>query len=162
VNIVSQYQNELIIIFALISLIELFWILGLNISFKKTKKRFNRFTRGEGKQNLGQLFEEYNQEIDSMQSDISILKEESSHLFKRVDQLKGKVGMVRYNAFGEQGNDLSYSIAILDDQQNGIVITSIYNREQSNSYAKPIEKGTSSYRLSEEEKNAIQKALMQS
>ncbi len=97
-----------------------------------------------------------------MKSDIMYNKEKTDHIFKRVEQLKGKVGMVRYNAFGEQGNDLSFSVAILDEQQNGIVMTSIYNREQSNSYAKPIEKGASSYRLSEEEKSAIQKAMMHS
>ncbi|TCS80810.1 DUF4446 family protein [Tepidibacillus fermentans] len=158
-EIVSQYQNELIILLVLVSVIQLFWIFILSIKIGKTRKRLNRFTRGEGNQNLGQLIEGYNQEIETMKHELTTNTEKIDIIFQQIGKLKGRVGMVRYNAFGEQGNDLSFSIAMLDEKQNGIVITSIYNREQSNTYAKPIENGQSSYRLSEEEKKAIEKAI---
>jgi len=68
------------------------------------------------------------------------------------------VAVIRYNAFGDIGSDLSFSLAILDDEQTGVVITSIYGREESRVYAKPVEKGSSIYNLSEEELTVIRKA----
>lgn len=70
----------------------------------------------------------------------------------------GQVAVVRYNAFGDIGSDLSFSLALLDDALNGVVITSIYGREESRIYAKPIESGMSVYNLSEEEQTVIKKA----
>jgi len=54
-----------------------------------------------------------------------------------------KVGVVRYNAFDDVGSDLSFSIALLDDNDNGVVISGIYSRESSTTYAKKIVNGTS-------------------
>jgi hypothetical protein len=53
------------------------------------------------------------------------------------------------------GSDLSFSIALLDGNQNGVIITSIYGRNESTTYAKPIDKGISRYDLSEEEKKVL-------
>lgn len=75
--------------------------------------------------------------------------------------MKSKVAMKRYNAFGERGNDLSFSLAILDDNHSGIVLSSLHNRENSYIYAKPLEKGESPYPLSPEEKEVIALALQQ-
>jgi hypothetical protein len=69
------------------------------------------------------------------------------------------VAIIRYNAFGETGSDLSFSVAIVDDAQNGVVITSIFGREESRVYAKPLTAGTSTYPLSDEEQAAIRKAV---
>lgn len=71
-----------------------------------------------------------------------------------------KVGFVRYNAFGDMGSDLSFSIALLDKFQNGFVLTSIYGREHTTSYAKPIKFGKSIYPLSVEEIQAIDRAII--
>jgi hypothetical protein len=70
-----------------------------------------------------------------------------------------KVGIVRFNPFKEVGGNQSFSIALLDREKNGLVITSLYSREGNRVYAKPIEKGNSRYQLSREEKEAIEKAL---
>lgn len=70
-----------------------------------------------------------------------------------------KVGIVRYNAFKDTGSDLSFALALLDEKNNGVVLNGIYSREMSNIYAKPIENGKSSYTISEEERQAIDKAI---
>ena len=70
-----------------------------------------------------------------------------------------KIGMVRYNAFRDTGSDLSFALALLDENNNGVVLNGIYSREMSNIYAKPVENGVSTYTVSEEEKEAIQKAI---
>ena len=70
-----------------------------------------------------------------------------------------KIGIVRYNAFKDTGSDLSFTLALLDENNNGVVLNGIYSREMSNIYAKPVEKGKSKYTLSDEEKEAISKAM---
>jgi hypothetical protein len=69
-----------------------------------------------------------------------------------------KMAIIRYNPFKESGGNQSFSIAMLDKKDSGIVITSLYNRDGNRVFAKPINKGRSEYLLSEEEKKAIEKA----
>jgi len=69
-----------------------------------------------------------------------------------------KVGIIRYNPFSDVGGDQSFSIALLDGNNSGIVITSLFSRDGNRVYGKAIENGTSQYSLSSEEKKAIEKA----
>lgn len=70
-----------------------------------------------------------------------------------------KIGMMRFNPFGEVGGNQSFCIAILNDNNDGFVITSHYGREANRVYAKPIKASQSDYLLSKEEKEAIEKAM---
>ena len=72
-----------------------------------------------------------------------------------------KVGMVRYNAFQDTGSDLSFTLALLNEDNNGVVLNGIYSREMSNIYAKQVQEGKTSGKLSEEEKEALEIALNQ-
>lgn len=69
------------------------------------------------------------------------------------------LGVVRFNAFPDAGSDLCFAIAVLDAQQNGVVLSSIYSRTECRTYAKPITAGTSKYPLSDEEKAAMAQAI---
>ncbi len=69
-----------------------------------------------------------------------------------------KVGVVRFNPFKDMGGDQSFSIALLDSGNNGLVVSSIYSRDGNRVYTKPIKNGDSEYQLSNEEKEAIRKA----
>ena len=70
-----------------------------------------------------------------------------------------RVKVVRYNPFGDIGGDQSFSIAMLDDYDNGVVITSHYGRDANRVYAKPIKSGKPEYTLSDEESKALTKAI---
>ncbi len=70
-----------------------------------------------------------------------------------------KVGLVRYDAFDDMGGRLSFSAALLDDHGDGIVITTINGRTEARTYAKPISKLASEHNLSDEEREAISRAL---
>ncbi|MDP4007304.1 MAG: DUF4446 family protein, partial [bacterium] len=72
-----------------------------------------------------------------------------------------KIGMVRFNPFGEIGGDQSFSIALLDSEDSGIVVTSHYGKDMQRVYAKPVKLGKAEYSLSEEEEEAIKKAKKQ-
>lgn len=70
------------------------------------------------------------------------------------DSLK-RVALVRYDAFGDIAGRLSFSAALLDDDGDGLVISSIHARSESRTYAKSIENGRSSIVLTPEEKQAV-------
>lgn len=109
--------------------------------------------------NLEQVIQDYTREIEFMKDNIKNNTDQINIMTKKTANMKGKLGILRYNAFGEAGNDLSYSIAFLDENKNGAVISSIYNRGESSTYAKPINNGTSTYKLSQEELIVIEKAM---
>lgn len=69
------------------------------------------------------------------------------------------VAVVRYNSNGDDGGNLSFSAALLDAHQTGIVITSLHGRQQNRIYAKVVSEGVSESTLSEEEKEVLIQAL---
>ncbi|MFH1462372.1 MAG: DUF4446 family protein [bacterium] len=89
--------------------------------------------------------------LDKVSKELEDLKKESKFSIQ-------KVGMVRFNPFSEVGSDQSFSAALLDSNNSGVVITSLFTREESRVYGKPIKEGLSEYSLSKEEKTAIEKA----
>lgn len=96
-------------------------------------------------------FGKLEERFERLSSDLSKLKEEDKLSVQRV-------GIVRFNPFSESGGDQSFSIALLNGKNDGIVITSLYARGENRVYGKPIKDGKSEYQLSEEEKTAIAKA----
>jgi len=128
------------------------------VKIKRLKKKYNHFMSGLSDKNFEQMLEENI-------SNVLNVKENNKRLDKEIEQIKNnlafciqKVGIVRFNAFENMGSDLSFAIALLDSNDNGVVISSIYSRESSSTYAKPIVNGKSAYSLSEEELQAINKA----
>lgn len=158
-EILKQYLFEITIGLSILVIILLFWNLFLYLKLKKINRRFNRLMRGSSIANLEHVIDKYINEIETIKENLNKNTDDLKLLEEKTSTYKGRVEMVRYNAFGEGGNDLSYSIAFIDDHRNGVVITSIYNRGESNTYAKPIVNGSSSYKLSQEEIVAIEKAL---
>lgn len=65
------------------------------------------------------------------------------------------VGVVRYNPFPDMGSNMSFSLALLDGHANGVVVSVLTNRESSRVYGKAVEHGSSSYPLSDEERQAL-------
>ena len=64
-----------------------------------------------------------------------------------------------YKAFEDIGSDLSFSIAMLDENNDGLILTGIFGREESTTYVKPVDKGISRYDLSEEELTVLNEAI---
>jgi hypothetical protein len=93
-----------------------------------------------------------------LKKDFEKINEELETLKKKQFFSVQKIGIVRYNPFSGMGSDQSFSLALLDGDNNGIIVTSYYTREGNRVYGKPIKGGKSEYSLSEEEKQAIIKA----
>jgi hypothetical protein len=65
---------------------------------------------------------------------------------------------VRFNPFSDQGSNQSFAISFLNEDEDGVVISSLYSRERTSVFAKPIKKGKSEYELTNEEKDVLSKA----
>ena len=113
--------------------------------FKKKKKE---------PENLREILAQFK----GLEENFEKISEELENLKKESKFSVQKIGIVRYNPFSEVGGDQSFSIALLNGNNDGIVITSLYAREENRVYGKPIKAGVSEYSLSEEEKQAIEKA----
>ena len=144
----------------------LFIILGLQgRHIRQFRRRYLKLWSNLGNTQDGDLLHSLLTEQQSLRIQVGELNQELAQLKHELAQLKqGKaehmtrVGMIRYNAFHEMGNDLSFSIAWINERRDGVVITSIYSRGECNVYAKPLNGGQSPYPLSVEEQEAIQRA----
>ncbi len=123
-------------------------------------KRYKLFMQGSNGLSLEASLESLHAEIKAMNKEIAASQEQIQQLAKVLDTATRGVGVVRFNAFQETGSDLSFAVAFLDADKNGVVISSIYGREESRTYAKPLEGGQSAYHLGSEEQEAINIASM--
>jgi hypothetical protein len=123
-------------------------------------KKYRNLIKGLSEKNVEDLMVSYSEELDMIKKE---LKENVdlriSDLEKRMPTALRNVGMVSYNAFENMGNNMSFSMAALDDKKNGFVLTGIYTRENSYVYLKEVIEGNPKKDLSKEEKEALSKAL---
>ena len=96
--------------------------------------------------------------VDALPEDVHGLRQEVAALkAENADALR-HLSVVRYDAFGDVGGHLSWSLALLDDAGHGTVLTSIHGRSEARTYAKSIAGWTCEQQLSPEELEAIEHA----
>lgn len=139
-------------------LLALLIFISINIKFAKLNKRYRRLMTGAEGMNLEQLLMKHIEEVRGAMTKIDTVEQECREI--RADSRTNlkKFGIVRFNAFEDTGSDLSFAIAVLDEKNDGLILSSIYGRNESRVYAKPIQDGQSSYFLSDEEKAALAQA----
>ena len=92
---------------------------------------------------------------DALPEDVTGLRQEVAALRVEAGDALRHLAVVRYDAFGDMGGHLSWSVALLDDDGNGVVLTSIHGRSDARTYAKAISSWTSEQQLSPEETEAV-------
>ena len=129
------------------------------INMKKLKKKYETFMQGRNAISM-------EDEITQLFSDMDFLKvaaEKNNRDIKKIyENLKvvyQKVGVVRYDAFQQMGGLLSFSIALLNGNNNGFIINSVHSSDGCYTYTKEIKNGESSISLGEEEKQALEYAM---
>ena len=152
--------DNVLIIFAILLMVLFVGFIVLLIRTANLNKRYREFMLKLGKgKNIEEDLENYIyrvEKVEKQNSDLQLICKEISNQMSGCIQ---KIGIVRYNAFKDTGSDLSFALALLDENNTGVVMNGIYSREMSNIYAKPVENGKSSYTISAEEKLAIDKAV---
>jgi len=134
------------------------WLLILSIAFYLQAVFFSRLTKGSKENELKKVLEKI---LDSQEDNSKSIKELDQNL--KIERTAGeshiqKVGLIRFNPFREIGGDHSFSIAFLDDRDNGVVFTALHTRERTRVYAKEVRLGKTEAELSLEEKKALEKA----
>ncbi len=95
---------------------------------------------------------------DALPEDVLGLRQEVAALRAEAAGALRHLAVVRYDAFGDMGGHLSWSLALLDDGGDGVVVTSIHGRSDARTYAKNIAAWTSQQQLSPEEEDAVSHA----
>jgi uncharacterized protein YlxW (UPF0749 family) len=160
-NLLELVKDNQIIILVCVTAIGLLliWNIILSVSLSRLKGKYKKMMRGSTNKNLEQMMVDFMSSVDSSMERVQMLNQEIIHLKEQTDRCIQKVNITRYNAFSDTGSDMSYSIAMLDNYNNGVILTSIYGRNESVTYAKPIESGNSKYPLSVEEEMVLDRCL---
>ena len=166
------------IAFSCVLLILFISLIILSVRLSKMKKHLKRLLPTNENTNIEDMLIEYNKNVNTMlnlqDTMLKKIDENKNYLENSIDDAKKliyltneklksavqKVSIIRYNPFEGVGGDLCYAIALLDDNNNGLVINSIYSRDACYSYAKEIINGESkTHKLSDEEIEALNKAM---
>jgi hypothetical protein len=135
------------------------WLTVISFLIFRLIRHYNHLTSDTGKGTLGQVLESFLAKLDLSQ-------QEADKLAKRIEGIEKnnlthiqKVGFLRFNPFAEVGGDQSFVLALLDAENDGIVLTSLTSRTGTRWYGKKIKKGAGvEHELSTEEREAIKKA----
>ncbi len=139
-------------------------LLGLLVFYLYRKitfmsRKYYALTSGQQGADLEHVITTRFKEMDKIKRYIKKIHKEHKEIRLRADSCICKTGVVKYDAFDDLSGNLSFSIALLDRDNNGLVLSSMHTKEGCFTYAKEIIKGKSYINLSDEEKEAIGKAL---
>ena len=154
-------RSDIFLFILLVAVIILFVLYIISVAnLKKLRVSYSKFMNKLGNgNNLEEMMKEYIKRVNTFEAKNEEIISYCKVIDENIKRCSQKIGLVRYNAFKDTGSDLSFTLAILDDYNNGVVLNGIYARDSSNIYAKPVENGQSKYILSEEEKEAINRAI---
>jgi hypothetical protein len=145
-------QQILIYIIGTATVLLAVWLLFL-------ETRLRRVFGGKKAGDLEGVMRDIIKELQELKNSRQEIEKYLETVEKRLRRSAQHVGVVRFNPFQDAGGDQSFALAIMDENKNGLVISSLYGRENSRMYAKPLEKAASRYQLSGEELKAIEEAL---
>ena len=146
----------LILILFLILLIMQIRLMG---KFKKLYRTYDRFMRGKDMESMEETVLAQFERIEALEKSNEEKDIQIESIFENLQHVYQKTGLVKYDAFREMSGKLSYAVALLDKEDNGILVNSMYSREGCYSYVKTISGGKCSIEMSEEEQKALKIAV---
>ena len=135
------------------------WLIGLSLGLVLVYRFFGRLSSGVKTGNLKKVLDKILENQTKTGLGLANLEREVKKLEEEGALHVQKVGLVRFNPFRETGGDHSFSLALLNAKNTGIILTSLHTRERTRVYIKAVKKGKSEYEFSQEEKKALSKAL---
>ena len=137
------------------------WLAALTILFIFLYRRFVKFFSTEKNPSLDKILDQLTASVRKDEGEIKKNQEQIKILGKEGQFHIQKTGLVRFNPFSETGGNQSFSLALLDGNNDGIVISSLHNREETRVYAKIVRKAEAEKEMpfSDEEREAIRQAL---
>ncbi|MBI4999425.1 DUF4446 family protein [Candidatus Gottesmanbacteria bacterium] len=135
------------------------WLIIISFFLFKSVRHYNRLTQGTNKAKLAEVLEKILKSLEVSDQRIDELVKRAERAEKEGLTHIQKVGLLRFNPFEEVGGDQSFILALLNGENDGIVLTSLHSRAGSRWYGKTVKDGKGlEHELSAEEKEAIKKA----
>lgn len=154
------FDSDYIIIGRCGVLLILFILTIVNIvQMKKLKKNYRIFMSGKDAKTLEDTLIQRLDQVDSLLESNEENDSNIKVLSKNMQRTYQKMGLIKYDAFHEMGGKLSFSLAMLDMRNNGFIINAMHTREGCYTYIKEIIDGNSVIVLSEEEQEALKRAM---
>ena len=149
----------IIILLLILSIFLLVKVVSNNIRLSRLERKYKLFMKGSDAQSLEKVFVRKFNQIDRLYE----AKEDHEHdiLFikKLLEQMFSKYGVEKYDAFDDVGGKLSFALALLDKENSGLILNAVHSRDNCFLYLKEIVKGESYVMLSQEEGEALRKAV---
>ena len=160
---IAQYlgfdSDYIIIGLAVLVLILIILMIVNVVQMSKLKKKYKIFMSGKNAKNLEETLIRRLDQVDDLIIANSANEKNIRMLYKNMQKTYQKMGLVKYDAFHEMGGKLSFSLAMLDEKNNGYIINAMHSREGCYTYIKEIIDGNSVIVLAEEEQEALNQAM---
>lgn len=149
----------LFLILMIISVILFVLVIFAFIQIHSFKKKYAKFMQGKDGSSLEKDIMELYEDNVFIKTNVEKNQKDIAELFSKHEMAFQKMGLVKYDAFKEMGGKLSFTLALLDEKNNGFLINSVHSSDGCYSYTKRIKNGDSEIALSNEEKVAIERAM---
>ncbi|MGD2104706.1 MAG: DUF4446 family protein [Anaerolineae bacterium] len=134
------------------------WVFDLQTRLRRMERRHESLFSGKGDPSLARAVERLTDRLSKINTRTERLVVRLEHIDRTLVHCVQGVGFVRYSAFEDTGGDQSFSLALVDGEGDGVVLSALYGRDATRVYAKPIENWASSRVLAQEEEQALSEA----
>lgn len=140
-------------------LVLLIIVIVLCINLGRIFKKYKKFMGGKNAKSMEKSIMGLYEDNKLIKASMDKNKKDIEGLYKKFEGAFQKIGIIRYDAFNQMGGKLSFSLALLDENDNGFILNSVHSSEGCYSYTKEIKNGLSEISLGEEEKKALDMAM---
>ena len=129
------------------------------VKFKKLSSKYAKFMSGKNAKSLEKDIMGLYEDNKLIKASMEKNRKDIENLYRKLGGTFQKMGIVKYDAFNQMGGQLSFSLALLDENDNGFIINSVHSAEGCYSYTKEIKNGLCDISLGDEEKKALDMAM---
>src|SRR2546427_12019063 len=158
----AQILPTIVLALAVAVVVLALWVAWLQRSHGVLRRRLRRLVGDAEGAGLDELLDRQFRRLDTVAERVEALNRLHHELQGLSQRSIQKVGVVRFNPFADTGGDQSFAIALLDAEGNGVVLSSLHGRADTRIFAKQVQAGRSRHTLSDEEQDAIRRALARS
>ena len=158
-NLVETHGDMAILVLSLVLLVGIVVFIMASARTRRLEKRYRALLGSAEGRNAEALLLDCLERTNSLSAQLELTQSELTDLCNVSRQHVQKVGILRYNAFDDVGGEQSFSLALLDANATGVVISGLCGREETRVYAKQVKAGRSTHNLSDEEITAIARAI---
>lgn len=149
------------LLFVIIIAIAISWLAVLSFLLYRYINFFRYLTKGYSSEGLKEVLEKRFEHLDKAENDIKLIEGEIKEIKKDNLSHLQKYSLVRFNPFSDTGGNQSFALSFLDKKGSGIVISSLFTRDGTRIYSKPVKEGKDDgFPFSEEESEAVKKAII--